>query len=77
MVGIGSIKNTELQVLCHQRNKSNAKILILIQNLYRLMIFPELQEQIKQLQMEVDVLKEALNLLKKRPRHQCDGTKKP
>lgn len=27
----------------------------------------ELQEQIKQLQMEVDVLKEALNLLKKTP----------
>ena len=27
----------------------------------------ELQEQIKQLQMEVDVLKEALNLLKKDP----------
>lgn len=37
----------------------------------------ELQEQIKQLQMEVDVLKEALNLLKKRPRHQYNGTEKP
>lgn len=37
----------------------------------------ELQDQMKQLQMEVDVLKEAMNLLKKRPRHQYNEIKKP
>ena len=36
----------------------------------------ELQDQIKQLQMEVDILKEALGLLKKRSRHQYDETEK-
>lgn len=70
MHGIGNIKSTEWQGLCHLRNKSKEKILTLIQNLHRLRIFldiSELQDQIKQLQMEVDVLKEALNLLKKDP----------
>ena len=37
----------------------------------------ELQEQIKQLQMEVDVLKEALNLLKKDPGISVTELKKP
>ncbi len=35
-----------------------------------------MQDQIKQLQMEVDILKEALGLLKKRSRHQYDETEK-
>lgn len=64
---IGNIRNMESLDLCHLKKQIKRENIDFNSRPSKEQDIAELQEQIKQLRMEVDVLREALNLIKKDP----------